>query len=605
MQADPKEQTSSQVDIEFQDLTYEAGNKTILRNLNGFFKSGQISGILGPSGAGKSSLMNILIGYKTSGVSGSILTNGRSRDLRHFHKISCFIQQEELVQPHLCVEEAMSVAACLKLGPSVTKEKRNNVISDILSTLGLTECQKTKTDKLSGGQKKRLSIALELISNPPVLFLDEPTTGLDVVAATQCMRHLSSLAAQGRTIVCTIHQPSASIFSLFQHVYFLAEGCCVYQGDTEHVIRFLTSAGLPCPQYSNPADHVVELSHASVANVRILSNAIQNGKITMGSNAVVSHLGCAIGGGDLSDRFSEFPTSARYQFMVLLCRMLLQTSRSKAMLRLLFTHHLVSALLLGGMFYDIGDDAGMAYQNIKFFICMIVFFLYAYMMAAVIVFPLEVKLLRREYFNRWYGLKPYFFALTVSRLPVQLTFGSMFILVSYYMTGQPLVTSRFASFATISLLNAATSESLGLLIGSLFSITYGSVIAPAVSGAFLMLAMYGIGFGPMMEPFWKIFQSFSYVRYVLSGYAMTMYGPGRNVLPCKEIYCHFRRPSELVKLMGMTGDNLALQITILAAFLLLFKVLSFAALRIRLMPEFNNRFLNDLSFKIINLKRKC
>ncbi|XP_065341155.1 ATP-binding cassette subfamily G member 4-like [Cloeon dipterum] len=591
------------VDIEFQDLTYQAGGETILHGLNGFFKSGQISGILGPSGAGKSSLMNILIGYKTAGVSGNILTNGRKRELRNFHKISCYIQQEELVQPHLYVDEAMNVAACLKLGPVVTREKRTLIINEILETLGLLECRWTKAERLSGGQKKRLSIALELISNPPVLFLDEPTTGLDVVAATQCIKHLSSVAAQGRTVVCTIHQPSALIFSIFQHVYFLADGFCVFQGQAERTVDFLASANFPCPQYNNPADHVVELSHGSPMQVAILSDAIQNGRRSIGNNVACPPSSSV----DLNllDGFAEFPTSTWYQFQVLVRRMLLQTTRSKAMLRLLFTHHLLSAVLLGGMFYDVGDDAGMAYQNVKYYISVIVFFLYAYMMAAVVIFPIEVKLLRREYFNRWYGLKPYFFAATVARLPVQLAFGSMFMVISYYMTGQPLEMSRFVPFVAICLLNASISETLGLLIGSIFSVTYGSVIASAVSGSFLMLAMYGIGFGPDMERFWSTFQSCSYIRYVLSGYVLTMYGPGRDVLPCKDFYCHFRRPSELLKIMGMSGSDLSVQIVVLAAFLVFYKSLSYFALRVRLMPEFNSRMLNDLSYKIVNLKQKC
>lgn len=130
-----------------------SGGKTILHDVNGFFKSGQLSAILGPSGAGKSSLMNILIGYKciysktftahsrfnwyllfispnrrASGVTGSISINGRKRDPRTFHKISCYIQQEELVQPHLTVDEAMSVAACLKLGPGVSNEKISHAV---------------------------------------------------------------------------------------------------------------------------------------------------------------------------------------------------------------------------------------------------------------------------------------------------------------------------------------------------------------------------------------------------------------------------------------------------------------------------------------------
>jgi len=119
-----------------------------------------------------------------------------------------------------------------------------------------------------------------------------------------------------------------------------------------------------------------------------------------------------------------------------------------------------------------------------------------------------------------------------------------------------------------------------------------------------MLAMYGIGFGPTMDPIWKFFQSFTFVRYALSGYTVAMYGPGREVLPCKDVYCHFRRPSEMIKMMGMTGDELWVQLTVLVLFLLFFRVLSYLALRAKLTPEFNSEVLNNLSYKLANFNGK-
>ncbi|RZB38752.1 ABC tran and/or AAA 21 domain containing protein, partial [Asbolus verrucosus] len=127
-------------------------SKLILRSISGKFRSGQLTAILGPSGAGKSTLLNILAGYKCREATGTILINGEPRNLKEFSNISRYIMQQDLIQPLLSVDEAMMIAANLKLTRS------------------------TSTDQLSGGERKRLSIALELVNNPPVLFLDEPTT---------------------------------------------------------------------------------------------------------------------------------------------------------------------------------------------------------------------------------------------------------------------------------------------------------------------------------------------------------------------------------------------------------------------------------------------
>lgn len=153
----------------------------------------------------------------------------------------------------MTVEEMMDIACELKTEDN--NVDRDRLIHDILVALNLNHRRGNTSKQLSGGERKRLSIGLEMVSNPSIFFLDEPTTGLDEVTAAQCVAQLRDLAHQNHTVVCTIHQPSSALFKLFDHVYVLAGGHCVYQGTPDALVEYLSLINAQCPINYNPADY--------------------------------------------------------------------------------------------------------------------------------------------------------------------------------------------------------------------------------------------------------------------------------------------------------------------------------------------------------------
>lgn len=175
--------------------------------------------------------------------------------MKTFRRMSRYIQQQDVHHIGLTVREVMSYAADLKLGnEDLTTEQKTDIIEEITHLLRLDKTMDTECSKLSGGELKRLSIAQELVNNPPVLFLDEPTTGLDDLSSSQCAELLRRIAHGGRTVVVSIHTPSAKIFEMFDSVYVVANGKCIFQGEGHNIVPFCEAIGLRCPKTYNPAD---------------------------------------------------------------------------------------------------------------------------------------------------------------------------------------------------------------------------------------------------------------------------------------------------------------------------------------------------------------
>jgi ABC-type multidrug transport system ATPase subunit len=218
------------VTLSFEDITYEVTlpdktNKTLLRGISGFARPGTLTALMGASGAGKTTLLDVLAFKKTTGkVTGKTLLNGSVADNAAFIRLSGFAEQQDIHVDYQTVREAISFSAHMRLPRNVSVSQRSAFVDEVIRLLELEPIKSRRTGSLSQGELKRLTIAVELAANPAVLFLDEPTTGLDSRAAAIVMRVIRNVANTGRSVVATIHQPSAEVFFGFDNLICLVPG---------------------------------------------------------------------------------------------------------------------------------------------------------------------------------------------------------------------------------------------------------------------------------------------------------------------------------------------------------------------------------------------
>ncbi|XP_062559675.1 ATP-binding cassette subfamily G member 4 isoform X3 [Armigeres subalbatus] len=679
------------IDIEFNELAYSVSEghkrsyKTILKGINGKFRSGELTAIMGPSGAGKSTLMNILAGYKTSNLIGSVLINGKERNLRKFRKLSCYIMQDDRLLPYLTVREAMMVSANLKLGKDISLDLKKEIVEEIIESLGLIDAASTLALNLSGGQRKRLSIALELVNNPPVMFFDEPTSGLDSATCSQLIHLLKSLARGGRTIVCTIHQPSARIFEMFDNLYVLAEGQCIYQGRVNGLVSFLASIGLECPSYHNPANYVMEVAcgeHGdwnsklvtAVANGKCnnynqpvlapttsqinlpLSNDQQTEKIVtvlslgageddlvkpsavefttinieplnneskFSTSVIISSSktaddtvggtsagkGTVEGGGtttggptsasskptcttslldstesvsiEVPKKMTGFPTSGWMQFWILLKRTFITIMRDQTLTQMRLVSHVVVGAIIGMIYYDIGNDAAKIMSNAGCIFFTTMFTMFTAMMPTILTFPTEMAVFVREHLNYWYSLKSFYFAKTVADLPFQVLFTSVYVIVVYYLTSQPMEPKRAGMFVLICILTSLVAQSLGLLIGAGMSVETGVFLGPVSTIPIILFSGFFVNFD-VIPKYLQWLTYVSYVRYGFEGAMVSVYGLGREKLRCTEIYCHYRSPQKFLEEMSMDKAEYWIDATALFCLFIGLRIVAYLVLRWKL-----------------------
>jgi ABC-type multidrug transport system ATPase subunit/ABC-type multidrug transport system permease subunit len=278
------------VSFAFKDIWYtvtlpKGESIDLLQNVNGYFEPGTVTALMGSSGAGKTTLLDVLAGRKNMGVmKGEMYLNGIPKAERYFRKIMGYVEQFDSLSAKATPREAVEFSAALRLASDISKDQREAWVNSVLEMMDLEPIQdeligSALTGGMSFEQRKRVSIAVELAANPSILFLDEPTTGLDSRAAQNVVKNIRAIAASGRTVVCTIHQPSEVIFESFNHLLLLKKGGqTVFFGSLGDNSRNLVEYFEAIPGVSslpprvNPATWMLDVIGAGTANITLTGN---------------------------------------------------------------------------------------------------------------------------------------------------------------------------------------------------------------------------------------------------------------------------------------------------------------------------------------------
>jgi ABC-type multidrug transport system ATPase subunit len=234
----------------------------ILEGVLGEVRPGQMIALMGASGAGKTTLLNILAGRIVDGKpGGTVQVNGKHRDPKVWRRITSYVEQFDLLDGNLTVREMILFAAKIKLPDDLyTSAEKEAKADKLIKTLGLSHVANVRIDdgkghRISGGQMKRVSIALEMISERQLIFLDEPTTGLDASTSMELMQNIRELTTEyDLSVIMSIHQPRSSILGLFDRILLLSQGKTIFFGTMKEILEHFEINGFKCGDDENPAD---------------------------------------------------------------------------------------------------------------------------------------------------------------------------------------------------------------------------------------------------------------------------------------------------------------------------------------------------------------
>ncbi|KAL0874148.1 hypothetical protein Bca101_023853 [Brassica carinata] len=529
----------------FQDVRYfidtPQGKKLqLLSDVTGAFKPGVLTALMGVTGAGKTTLLDVLSGRKTRGdIEGQIQVGGYLKVQETFARVSGYCEQFDIHSPNVTVEESLEYSAWLRLPSNVNSETKRAIVKEVLETIELEEIKDSIVglpgiSGLTTEQRKRLTIAVELVANPSIIFMDEPTTGLDARAAAIVMRAVKNIAETGRTVVCTIHQPGIDIFEAFDELVLMKNGGkIIYYGSlgqqSSNVIEyFMSIPGVPkMKENTNPATWLLDItSKSSEDKLGVdLAQIYKESSLYKENEMVVEQM--------ISSAAEESISSTGYaqtgweQFNACLWKQNLSYWRNPSynLTRIIFMS--ITSMLCGILFWQKANEINNQQDLFNIFGSMFTVVLFSGInncSTTLLCVATERNVFYRERFARMYTPWAYSIAQVLVEVPYSLFQSIIYVTIVYPMVGYhwsyyKVFWSLYTIFCSLLIFNY-----FGMLLAV---VTPNIHVASALRSSFYSIVNLFAGYvipKPSMPRWWIWMYYLSPTSWILNGLLTSQYG---------------------------------------------------------------------------------
>lgn len=531
----------------------------LLKGVSGAFRPGVLTTLMGVSGAGKTTLMDVLAGRKTGGyIEGRIMISGYPKKQETFARVAGYCEQTDIHSPHVTIYESLQYSAWLRLSPDVDSTSKKMFVDEVMELVELTPLKEALVglpgvNGLSTEQRKRLTIAVELIANPSIIFMDEPTSGLDARAAAIVMRTVRNTVDTGRTVVCTIHQPSIDIFDAFDELFLLKRGGEeIYVGPlgrhSAHLIEYFEGInGISKIKAGyNPATWMLEVTSAAQESAIGVNFAevYKNSDLYRRNKDLIKDLSTPPPG----SKDIYFPTQYSQAFfiqcMACLWKQHLSYWRNPPYNAVRFLFTTCIALLLGTIFWDLGSKRETQQDIFNAMGSMYVAVVFLGIQNAGSVQPvvaIERIVFYRERAAGMYSALPYAFGQVVIELPYIFVQTLIYGVIVYAMIGFEWTVAKFLWYLFFMYFTLLYFTFYGMMT---VAVTPNHNIASIVSSAFYGIWILFSGFiipKTRIPVWWRWNYYICPVGWTLYGLVASQFGDIQRNLDTKETVEEFIR----------------------------------------------------------------